>query len=717
MRWKNGSAYVRSRVTGLAAAAAVMLTGCGVNQSTPSKNFNAPIALQGQVFAGRNYMTGATVNVYATQPNGVAANGSYAGTAKLLATTTANATGSWSLPGISCSSPDQLYVTALAGTPYPSGSLTTSLVNNPNSLMMTAIGDCSILTAATTTTNVTSIVTNEASTVAAVWALRNFISLNGTTVNVSSSATNYGGSKGVGVPGNFAGLAHAFLNSNNLAPYKIGNFVQYTGGVVDGTQGGQVPVEELNSLAYAQYLCTIGSDGTSPGSFNYCTTLYGLATPPGGTPPTNSLQAMLNIARYPANNAATILTFTLTPIPLSGQTTSQVINAGVYVPALTSVGAAGSGGAVDWSVAIAYLTGYGATSNGQGATYPEYVTLDANDDVFFSNPNASVSSQGNIIALNSTGQSLWTSATDTTKLNSPRAIAADASGHIWVANGGTTAATAFVQEMNATSGAVVQDYSSMSNTLYGMAVDSLGNVWYGSDSTSGQNLHELALNGSTYAEAAFAVPPSSSATALTQIRPDSSNNIWVSGYGTSNAQALYFPNTGTAAAPAYATGLIPATLPGGTSAYGITTDASGSAYSVTNGTGGGVIKTTVTGSGTSAVLNPASVASNPAAASGFLDVDGAGSIWYLDNASGAFLYQYIPSTGTTNFYYSCYSPVTSASSEQTCTTSLSTKLDLAVDSTGSVWVPSYGNGRMVQIIGLAAPTVPLKALGKPAVMP
>ena len=46
---------------------------------------------------------------------------------------------------------------------------------------------------------------------------QDFISLNGTTVNVTSSAMNYGGTKGVGTPTNFAGLAHAFLNANNLS--------------------------------------------------------------------------------------------------------------------------------------------------------------------------------------------------------------------------------------------------------------------------------------------------------------------------------------------------------------------------------------------------------------------------------------------------------------------------------------------------------------------
>jgi hypothetical protein len=475
-------------------------------------------------------------------------------------------------------------------------------------------------------------------------------------------------------------------------------------------------VQELNSLAYAQYLCTIGSDGSSSGDFSYCTTLYQLATPPGGAAPTNSLQAMLNIARYPANNATDILTFTLTPIPLSGQKGPQQINAGVYVPALSGFGTLTN----DWSVAIYYLPPYGATSTGQGTAYPQYLTIDADDNIYVSNATGSTSTAGNVVALNSYGKSVWTSTTDKTKLTGPRAIAADAFGHIWVPNGSTSASNAFVQEIDAATGATIQQFPSTSTTLYGVAVDSLGNVWYSSNTATGQNLHELLRNGSSYSEASFPTPPSSSL-ALLQIRPDSNNNIWVAGYSSSSAQALYFPNTGTASIPAYTAGLMTATLVG-TGAYGITADANGNAYSVTNGTSGGIIKTTVTGSGASAVLNPASVAANPAAASRFLDIDGAGSIWYLDSASGTSLYQYIPSDGTTNSFYPCYNAGTGTGSgtSQTCSTGLSTKLDLAVDSTGSIWVASYGNsggGRVTQIIGLAAPTVPLKALGKPGVMP
>lgn len=723
MQWKMSSACAQWLVILLAGLGMGILTGCGVTGATPPKNFDNPVTLQGQVLAGKNYMAGATVKIFETQPSGTAqADGTYSGQAKQLTALTANTTGGWSIQDLNCETGNMVYVTAEGGTPYPSDQNSTTFPNNPNSLMLTAIGDCALLGQAQGSNNVTSIVINEASTVAAVWALRNFISLDGTTVNITSDATNYTGTSGVGVPGNYAGLAHAFLNANGISPYKQGAFVQYTGGVAaDGTGGGLVPVQELNSLAYVQYLCTIGS--ATPGQFDLCTQLYQLATPPGGTAPSNSLAAMLNIAKYPANNAVGILAFSLTPVPdcpssVCGSTTvgQPISTGGVYVPALSAFGTLTS----DWSVAIYYLPGYGASSTAQGSTYPIDLTIDANDSVYFSNPTGSTSTAGNVIALASNGELLWASPTDSTNLIDPRGIAADASGHLWVVNGSSTG---LVEELNAASGSVIATFPSTSSSLYAVAVDSLGNVWYDANSTTtGQNLHELALSNGTYAEATFPVPPFSSALTLLQLRPDSSNNIWVAGYGSSASQTVVFPNTGTAAAPTYTAGLLTSTLPG-TTTYGITVDAAGNGWSVPNGSSGGIFETTMTGTGASATLQSTNVAANGATTSRYLDTDGVGTIWYPDSSTGTLLYQYIPSSNTTNAYYPCYNAGTTTgtnNTSQTCATGISTRQSLAIDSTGSIWVGSYGNsggGRMVQILGLAAPTIPLKAMGKPGLMP
>jgi hypothetical protein len=726
MHLKTRVAIVPLAATVLTALGLPALVGCGIKAERPPTNYVAPIQLAGNVMAGKNYMAYATVNIYITQPDGIATNGSYVGSAKLLQTLTTGPTGAWTTETISCSSPDQIYVTAVGGTPYPSGQNATTLSANPNSVMMTAIGDCSILTNGSNPANLTNVITNEASTVAAVYALRNFISIAGTTVNVTAPATNYAGTGGVGAPGSFAGLAHAFLNANNLSPYKQGAFPQYTNGAIDATGGGILPVQELNSLAYMQYLCTVG--GTSGAEdFSLCNNLYSLATPPGGTAPTNSLAAMLNIASYPANNAAALMAFQLTPIPYTGQTTQQVINAGVYVPALSAFGTLTN----DWTVALFYGPGYGNSASGQVSVVPQFVTIDANDDVFFANPAASSSSTaGNVIAITSNGQNLWTSATDTTQVIQPHAIAADASGNIWVVNDGTGG---YVEQINAATGAAIKVYTTPISSLYGLAVDSLGNVWYDTNVASGQNLHELLKTGTTYTEQAFTVPPDATYQ-LVQVRPDSNNNIWVGGYLAAGGAAVYLPNTGTAAAPTYTAGFKYAPITGASSTYGVAPDANGNAYVIGNGTPGELNKIMVTGTGSAATLAASGVATVVAAtptnatAIRFMDIDGAGTIWFPDNTTGTKLYGYVPSNNTITSYYPCYNAGTTTGTStavppaniQTCTTGISTRFDLAIDSTGTMWVASYGNsggGRVAQIIGLAAPTVPLKSLGRPGQIP
>ncbi len=252
------------------------------------------------------------MRIFETQPSGTRqADGTYSGQAKLL--THADGEHDRRLVDSGSELRDRQHglCHAEGGTPYPSDQNSTTFPNNPNSLMLTAIGDCALLGQAQGSNNVTSIVINEASTVAAVWALRNFISLDGTTVNITSDATNYTGTSGVGVPENYAGLAHAFLNANGISPYKQGAFVQYTGGGGGGRHGRRTGARAGAELAGLGAV-SVHYRSATPGQFDLCTQLYQLATPPGGTAPSNSLAAMLNIAKYPANNAAGILAFSLT---------------------------------------------------------------------------------------------------------------------------------------------------------------------------------------------------------------------------------------------------------------------------------------------------------------------------------------------------------------------------------------------------------------------
>jgi len=762
MQSKNRPNLVRVSALLAAMVSLAAITGCGISADAPPTNYNAPVQLAGLVLAGRNYMAYATVNIYATQPNGVPTNGTYVGTAKLLGTAKTSITGTWTVDGLSCSSPDQLYVTAVGGTPFPYLNNFTSLTNNPNSLMMTAVGDCSTLTNEDNPGNVTQIITNEASSVAAVWALRPFLSISGTTVNVTSSLTNYGGTNGVGVPGNYAGLAHAFQNANNLNPFREGAFETFTNGANSITTGGLVPVQSLNALAYIQYLCTIGApDGATGGNFDLCkgntsgvTGLYPLTTPVGGTAPTNSLQAMLNIANNPTYNAQALMTFAQSIIP--GATTGQENydgtthdGVGPYIPALTSFClTTGSCPTQDWTIALYYGPGFGGnTVTGTGAimtsTVPAYVSVDANDNVFFSNLNSSTSTQGNILSLESNGTYRWGSLTDTTVDTYPRESVPDQFGNLWIASGGTGAGQNAVVQMDATSGAVKNIYPAPATAtpLYGITADTLGNVWYTVNAASVQNLYEL-VKSNNYAEAVFAPSPVPIAPhQLLQVRADANNNIWAAGYSSTGGAFEYFPNTGTASAPTYTAGLISASLPS-VNGYGLAVGVNGTAYMSTNspsdGAAGELYKATVAGAGAASTLSDAPAIAVPEYTSAdeyqgrFMDTDGAGNIWFTDYQTTTYLYAYFPSTGALTTFYPCFAylpqsgsgsaapPGTNYCGQGTGGSGISTRLDQALDSTGSLWVASYGNsggGRMVQVISPAAPTVPLKAMGKIGVMP
>lgn len=743
------------------------LAGCGVSGSTPSTNFNPTPTIQGQAVAGRNYLVGAHVTFYSTASTGTWDNtiGAYKGTAKVLGTTTTNGVGAYQLTGLSCSSPDMVYVVIDGGRPFTAGvsvtsSIDSGLPNNSNSLMMTAIGDCSVLSGS----QVQAVVTNEASTVAAVEALQRFMTVSGTTVNVVSSSTNYAGASGTGTAASRAGLKHAFATAQSLSDYRSAAFNQNTNSTAQN-YGGVIPVQTLNALAYSQYLCTIGGDDlASAASYPYCNTLFTLATPPGGTKPATSLEAMLNIARNPTNNAAALLTFSLTKIPFSTngsvRSSGQLINDGIFVPALSTFNSI----AADFSIGIQYPKCYGsnpvasgdvtggfsngtiptvacavpsspATGDKPGLTYPLFLTLDSNDNVYVSNPQSGSSTYGTLLAMDNTGNILWSTAVDkTNRTTNPKGIAVDDKGHVFVANYGTGAAS-FIEIVDAASGNQIQKLTSSLSNITGLAVDPLGNVYYGSTTVLGAEVKKASLSGTTYVESSLNTPATLTLGTF-QIALDSNANIWAEGSATAASQVYYVANTGTVAAPAYTLGTKTSVTTAGPT-QGIAVDAAGNSYIATSGTGTNkVVKTTVTGSGATALPTStveATTATTNATRS--LYTDGSGKIWWLENSAATKVYSYVPGSGATpQGYLPCYYDLTtsaiSSNTVQYCTAGLTAKIDLAIDSSGNVWIANATSvassttthvdavgGTVVEMVGLAAPTVPNRSLLKVGIIP
>jgi hypothetical protein len=235
--------------------------------------------ISGKVMSGSKPVNGASVQMY------VASSDDYAADATPVLTTpvTTGADGSFTLM-YNCpdaSSGDLAYLIASGGSTGSGGS-------NGALVFMTALGSCNATPPQT-------VVVNEVTTVASAYALSPFMT--GAT-NVGSSSANYSTSVGQA-----NGLANAFATVSNIVDLTSGVARDHTPAYQQNLAGdpnilnnSTVPQARINTLANALNLCAVDGNG--------CSTLFTAATVGTGTAPANTLQAILNIAQNPGNNAA-----------------------------------------------------------------------------------------------------------------------------------------------------------------------------------------------------------------------------------------------------------------------------------------------------------------------------------------------------------------------------------------------------------------------------
>ncbi|MEO6909601.1 MAG: NHL repeat-containing protein [Edaphobacter sp.] len=422
-------------------------------------------ALTGMVHGGQQPVVGSTVNLYVAGTSGYGV-----GAVSLLngsGIVTTDSHGKFNIEdNFTCPSPKaQVYLIAEGGN-------TGSGANN-GAVLMSALGNCGDLVSDTV------IDVSEVSSVASVYALAQFMTPGSTAVGTSSTNVN--------------GLVNAFSTVPNLVDVSTGLARAAT---LAGN--GTVPQATINTLANIVAACV---DATTSGT---CQQLFSLATPPGGTAPSDTLSAVLNIALNPGQNVAKL--YSLLPAKAT------------YQPSL-------AGAPSDWTLSIEYTGG--------GLNAPQLPAIDGSGNVWV--PNAI--DPGTLSEFSPVGEPLsGTNGFSGGGLSYPEAVAVDLAGNVWSANEGVASISKHTSGGTPLSGT---GYTAAGlSQPFAIALDAAGNVFTANGNNSVTKLSASGVSAGRFTGGGLDIPYA--------VAVDTSQNVWVANSGRSNSLSK-FSNGGTAA--------------------------------------------------------------------------------------------------------------------------------------------------------------------------
>ncbi len=464
------------------ATCSLILAGCGAVPGASGPQLVNQ--LQGSVHGGQQPVSGSTIRLFAAGTTGYG----LAATSLLTQPVTTDAQGNFSITGnYTCpSSTSQLYIVATGGN-----SGLAAGTNNSALKMITALGPCSLFSGQLTLNPNSFITINEVTTAASIYALSAFLSADATQVGSSST--------------NLTGITNSFLLVKNLVNINTGTALTVT-----PAGNGTAPQTRINTLANILAPC-INSDGTG----NPCSALFAAATPTGGTAPSNTMQAMLSVARNPVSQVATLYGLS-TATPPFQPTLSTAPN--------------------DWAVAIQY-TG--------GALSCKVMALDASGNAWFVNSPfggpysvTQLSNNGTVLS----GANGYTGG----GLSLPTAISIDPAGNAWI----TATTNSNVVKIGPT-GTILSGTNGFTGggltDPISIAQDGQGNAWIVDEQTSGSNntvLIKLSNTGTVLSGASgFVTGGTRPSFGLSGVSIDVNGNPWV---GNPNERLIAkFNNAGT----------------------------------------------------------------------------------------------------------------------------------------------------------------------------
>jgi len=426
--------------------------GDGNLAAQPHSPYRQKLAVR--VSGGRQPVSGSAIALYEA---GTSAAGSGAA---VLATATSDSSGSFNIASFTCQHPNsQLYVTATGGD---AGNGV-----NSNIVMIAMLGPCSNLP--------DNVNIDEVSTVAAAYSFAQFMN--------PTDPTQIG-TTGIPASVQYIGMA----NAGAMLTANVVNVA--TGQASSVLASSPNSPATLNTLADILVYCV-----DAPAPFSNCTDLYATVPSSNGNPPTNTLEAALDIALKPGQNVTAIYNLLM-----------QVPVALPFTPVLTSA-------PNDWLLALKFIPG--------DISVPRGMAIDQLGDIWIANATGGADSTGSITELSPLGAEISPSGGYTAggTLNHPEDIFIGAGGGVWVTNdSGNT-----VEAIDGGGNVVVAPFgSSQFFSPTGIVTDSFGQVW-------------VADNGA----------PNTSEE-LTVSTTSGSFNFWVGGFGLGTATRIA---TDTTASP------------------------------------------------------------------------------------------------------------------------------------------------------------------------
>jgi streptogramin lyase len=469
------------------------LSGCSTNfGSSASSPTLTSFSIKGITHGGQQPLFGSHVHLLAAGTSGYASAATDVLTLGGLPSdsvghyVTTDAAGNFSLAGtINCTATagnDQLlYLYSTGGDPQP----------DPTPVPNTSVGLMSVVGACSNITNIPFIYMNEATTVAAAYALSGFAADPG-HIGAPSAVAGHALSE--------TGITNAFNTALNIVGQTTGQPLATT-----PAGNGTVPVSEINTLADILASCINSTGGST------CTPLFSNALSGGatGTTPTDTAMATINIAHNPAANVSTLL--------------SLANNGSPFQPFITS--------ATDFTLGVTFSGG--GLNNG-----PIGIAIDGSGNVWVS--ANTFSGGGSLSEFSSLGAAISPSTGYTGGgLDDPVLLAIDNSGEIWATNGDGSSLSKF----SASGAAISSSTGYIGGGLHdptGVAIDGSGNVW--AASSSGASLSEFSASGT-------AISSSTGYTVGNLNRPygvaiDGTGSIWVANAGGNSLSE--FNSSGTA---------------------------------------------------------------------------------------------------------------------------------------------------------------------------